>query len=432
MSATESPRLTEATSPPEVRTSGRAPWGWALPLSVAVVVGTAVLARSIEPAIYLYMGAGTFLVVVVAYVSSRMREVRAGAEAKQAEAWSLATELGIRNEELTSLRHELEQAKAETAATREEAERERERFALVAEASRVLAGPTDSERVVQKLAEVASRSFADFCAVDVLTTSGALSTTSSAQSGGDEGVEAASLKASTVLQNAVARAVGTKEPVIIPDVPATTGTGATLDASDAAEPPAVRSLIVVPLTSRGRILGAITFARSARRQAYEAGDLAVAQELAVRAALSLEATRLLQNARAEVADRVEAERALSESEMRFRTMADSAPVMIWTSDERGSFDFFNRRWLEFTGRPIEREVGDGWVDGVHADDRERCLTALSEALFAEQPFRVEFRLLRHDGSYRWILQSGEPRFSGAGECAGLIGSCIDIEDSRPA
>jgi PAS domain S-box-containing protein len=124
--------------------------------------------------------------------------------------------------------------------------------------------------------------------------------------------------------------------------------------------------------------------------------------------------------------------ALRESEERFRVMADTAPVMIWRAGTGGLCDFFNQPWLSFTGRTIEQELGNGWAEGVHPDDLERCLETYHDAFGTRRAFRMEYRLRRRDGEYRWILDSGVPRFGPDGHFAGYIGSCIDITERKHA
>ena len=124
----------------------------------------------------------------------------------------------------------------------------------------------------------------------------------------------------------------------------------------------------------------------------------------------------------DITERKRAEERLLESEARFRAMADTAPVMIWTTGTDGLCNYFSKPWLEFTGRTIEQEVGTGWIQGVHPDDVQCCLDAYWPAFHAKKPFRVEYRLRRADGEYRWVIESGVPRFTGVGEFAGYIGS----------
>jgi PAS domain S-box-containing protein len=118
------------------------------------------------------------------------------------------------------------------------------------------------------------------------------------------------------------------------------------------------------------------------------------------------------------------------AETRFRAMADAAPVMIWISGTDARGIFFNRPWLEFRGRRMEDELGNGWTDGVHPDDRDICLETYLKAFAARQPFRVQYRLLRHDGEFRWIDDTGVPRFEADGVFTGFVGSCIDITEQR--
>ena len=107
-------------------------------------------------------------------------------------------------------------------------------------------------------------------------------------------------------------------------------------------------------------------------------------------------------------------------------------VMVWRSGVDKNRDFFNQPWLSFTGRTFEQEFGDGWVEGVHPDDRAFCVEAYTAAFDAHQPFRMEYRLRRFDGEYRVVLDSGVPRWEENGAFAGYIGSCIDISDRKQA
>ena len=119
-----------------------------------------------------------------------------------------------------------------------------------------------------------------------------------------------------------------------------------------------------------------------------------------------------------------------ESEALFRLMSDAAPVLIWMSGPDKLCTFFNKPWLEFTGRSLEQELGNGWAEGVHGDDLERCLATYTKAFDARRNFRMEYRLRRHDGEDRWVLDSGVPRFESDGSFAGYIGSCVDITENK--
>jgi PAS domain S-box-containing protein len=122
--------------------------------------------------------------------------------------------------------------------------------------------------------------------------------------------------------------------------------------------------------------------------------------------------------------------ALRESEARFRLMADSAPMMIWMADMSKQCEYFNKRWLDFTGRSMDEELGDGWTEGVYPDDLDHCLTTYRTAFDARRPFDLEYRLRRRDGEYRWIVDYGIPRYAPDGAFAGYIGSCMDISDGK--
>lgn len=118
---------------------------------------------------------------------------------------------------------------------------------------------------------------------------------------------------------------------------------------------------------------------------------------------------------------------LRDSEQRFRLMADSAPTLVWLAGTDKRCNWFNKPWLAFTGRAMEQEIGDGWAAGVHPEDLPRCLDIFTSSFDERREFKMEYRLRRYDGQYRWILDHGIPLYSGA-EFTGYIGSCIDVTD----
>jgi PAS domain S-box-containing protein len=113
-------------------------------------------------------------------------------------------------------------------------------------------------------------------------------------------------------------------------------------------------------------------------------------------------------------------------------MADHAPVMIWMSGTDKLCTWFNKPWLDFVGRPMEQELGDGWVENIHADDYHGCLKTYTKAFDVRRPFSMEYRLKRHDGEYRWLLDNGVPLYGADGDFSGYIGSCMDITERRQA
>jgi PAS domain S-box-containing protein len=134
----------------------------------------------------------------------------------------------------------------------------------------------------------------------------------------------------------------------------------------------------------------------------------------------------------DISERKRQEAVLRESEERFRLMADNAPTLIWMSGMDKLCTFFNQGWLNFTGRSMQEELGEGWTSGVHPDDLERCLDVYTKAFDARADFEMEYRLRRFDGEYRWIVDYGVPRFGSNGTFCGYIGSCVDITERKLA
>lgn len=122
---------------------------------------------------------------------------------------------------------------------------------------------------------------------------------------------------------------------------------------------------------------------------------------------------------------------LQESEERFRTVADTAPILIWMTNAQKKCDFLNKGWVEFTGRTQE-ELGDRWIESVHPDDLPESREKFIDAFEKRKEFTIEYRLRRHDGEYRWISDNGVPRSSPDGTFSGYIGTCSDITDRKNA
>ena len=132
----------------------------------------------------------------------------------------------------------------------------------------------------------------------------------------------------------------------------------------------------------------------------------------------------------DITQRKEAEEKLKESEVRFKIMADTAPVLLWIADTSKACFFFNKQWLEFRGKKLDEEIGDGWTKGVHPDDAAHCWETYSTAFDKKEKFTMVYRLQNANGEYRWLLDHGVPRYLPSGEFVGYIGSCVDITEQK--
>ena len=133
-----------------------------------------------------------------------------------------------------------------------------------------------------------------------------------------------------------------------------------------------------------------------------------------------------------IQQRSNVEQSLRESEQRFRIMADTSPALLWMTGVDKRCCFVNRSWLDFTGRTMEEELGDGWEAGLHPADLRQCLETYHSCFDARQPLEMEYRIRRHDGEYRWMLDRGIPRYGANGEFLGYIGSAVDLTDRKRA
>ncbi|PKN62075.1 MAG: hypothetical protein CVU57_26245 [Deltaproteobacteria bacterium HGW-Deltaproteobacteria-15] len=116
----------------------------------------------------------------------------------------------------------------------------------------------------------------------------------------------------------------------------------------------------------------------------------------------------------------------------YKTLVEQAPIMVWRSGANAECNYFNERWLAFTGRSMEQEYGNGWAEGVHPEDYQKCLKIYLGAFGKREIFEMEYRLRRHDGIYRWIFDRGVPFLNSQGGFAGYIGSCIDVTEKVEA
>ena len=126
------------------------------------------------------------------------------------------------------------------------------------------------------------------------------------------------------------------------------------------------------------------------------------------------------------------EQQVRESEQRFRLLANTAPVMIWTTGTDKLCNYVNRPWLDFTGRTFEQELGNGWAESIHSEDVVSSFRKYTEAFDNREQLEMEYRVRRHDGEYRWIFDRGVPRFNADGSFAGYIGCCIDVTERKRA
>jgi PAS domain S-box-containing protein len=134
----------------------------------------------------------------------------------------------------------------------------------------------------------------------------------------------------------------------------------------------------------------------------------------------------------DITARKQSENALRESEDRFRRLADGLPVAVWMADAAGGCTYCNQGWIDLTGHAIEQHRGDGWLQSVHPGDRAECMEAYLRAVHDRETFRAEFRVVRYDGSSRWLTSTGVPRYGSDGSFHGYVGGCLDITDRKEA
>jgi PAS domain S-box-containing protein len=178
----------------------------------------------------------------------------------------------------------------------------------------------------------------------------------------------------------------------------------------------VKANLVVPILQQDRLWGLLIAHQCSSPRQWTSFEINLLQRLADQIGIALSQGQLVE--------------ALRGSEERFRTMADSAPVLLWIADTNKLCSFFNQSWLNFRGRTLEEEMGNGWQEGVHPEDLPLCIELYNTAFDERESFQMEYRLQRADGEYRWMLNTGKPRFLPDGSFAGYIGSCVDISDRR--
>lgn len=200
-----------------------------------------------------------------------------------------------------------------------------------------------------------------------------------------------------------------------------------------------KSLLCVPIFQQAQFVALLYLENQLTIDAFTGEHIEFLKILSTQAAISLENSKLYQEAHdsnqlleQSLQDLQQVQSKIRETEKLFQTMADSAPVLLWLAGTDTLCYFFNQVWLDFTGRTLAQEMGNGWAEGVHPNDFQRCLDVYLSAFQARESFKMEYRLKRRDGEYRWILDNGVPRFTPDGNFAGYVGSCIDITERRAA
>jgi PAS domain S-box-containing protein len=187
----------------------------------------------------------------------------------------------------------------------------------------------------------------------------------------------------------------------------------------------VASIASIPLRVGGEIAGAISFV-TVRRQVSWASE--IVNQLRAIGDILWNALKRRQSMQALMA----AQNLLLDSEERFRLITNTAPVMIWMTGADGQCTYVNQRWLDFTGRPLDSELGRGWAEGIQPEDRKRVAEITAEAFYRREAFEVEYRMRAREGNYRWIFVQGVPRFDANRSLAGYIGSAVDMTERKAA
>lgn len=176
----------------------------------------------------------------------------------------------------------------------------------------------------------------------------------------------------------------------------------------------IKRILSAPVVLGDRLVGQVSVANASRD--YTEFDLATIESLASTYAVALE--------------RRWADEVIVKARDFYTTILEEFPTLIWRSGLDGRFDYFNKTWLGYTGRSLQQELGEGWMDDIHADDLLRARRVYQNAFRARKSFETEFRLRRYDGVYRWVLNSGRPFFDIEGKFAGFIGTCLDITEQK--
>ncbi|MFO7844672.1 MAG: PAS domain S-box protein, partial [Bacteroidales bacterium] len=183
----------------------------------------------------------------------------------------------------------------------------------------------------------------------------------------------------------------------------------------------LHNVMFVPMLIDDEAVGLIGLSNKAGGFTDE--DAEMAKEFGLLAVIALNYSNSLE-------ENTEYQNKIKESEEKYRSMIEDSPVMIWESGTDAKCTYFNNRWLEFRGRTMDEEIGDGWTEGLHPDDYDDCVNSYLKAFEKREKFKIEYRLKNKDGIYRWILDIGTPQFHSDGNFKGYIGSCIDITEQK--
>jgi PAS domain S-box-containing protein len=302
---------------------------------------------------------------------------------------------------------------------------------FLADAGGILGDSLDAESVLQAVAERAVPRLGDWCTIHLREGNGKLRRAAIASASGAQPPSMRGLQEPFAYRadapHGLSKVLRTGETEFVPDVDDAELQRIALDPAHLATMGAhdIRSLMMLPLKARGRILGAIVFAISGGLRRYGEADRPWAAEAAQRIALSLDNARLHRETR-------EQAEALRQRESQYRALNENVPVMVWMTDPRGRPLFFNRQCAEFAGRPVDPARADELPLLIHPEDRPAVLAARRTAMEREEPYYLEFRLQRADGEYRWHASRTAPMRDAEGRLEAWFGSGLDVHELRLA
>ena len=305
-----------------------------------------------------------------------------------------------------------------------------ERLHFLSEASSILSSSLDYRNTLVSFAKLICPKIADWCVIDVLSSPGQLERVATVHS--DE----AKVKLATEIHqrwpaekaDAISRVIQSGQPIFISEISGDSVLSAprSPEHSGKLRELGFKSCMIVPLQTRGKVLGAISFINAESRYRFAAADLSFAENLVRRAALAVDNAQLFLLA--------ETERSVAlENESYFRNLAEAIPHMVWTCKADGEFEYCNARWQEYTCQTFEESQWPGWLDAVEASQRDQVRQIWQNALKVGKLFECEYLLRRGaDGSYRWHVDRAVPLRDVQGRVIKWFGTCTDIHDQKIA